>query len=175
VNYFEFYGLPVSFLTDQEQLKKKFFEHSRSYHPDFHTLASEEHQATALEKSTLNNQAYRVLSDFDQRMKYILDLFGKLKEEGENKVPDDFLMEMMELNEGVMELEMQPSLEKKEDLIQQIDGISQEAIDEIKELLVRERIDELQEAEWSLISAYYLKNRYLRRLRENIQHISDNL
>ncbi len=173
MNYFEFYGLPVSFLTDLEQLKKKFYEHNRSYHPDFHTLASEEHQATVLEKSTLNNQAYRVLSDFDLRMKYILDLSGKLKEEGENKVPDDFLMEMMELNEGVMELEMQPSREKKGDLIQQIDRISQEAMDEIKPLLTSGRIDELTDAEWSLISAYYLKNRYLRRLRENIQNISE--
>lgn len=175
MNYFEFYGLPVSFLTDQEQLKKKFYEHSRSYHPDFHTLASEEHQATVLEKSTLNNQAYRVLSDFDQRMKYILDLFGKLKEEGENKVPDDFLMEMMELNEGVMELEMEPSPEKKEDLIRQTDDISQASLDEIRPLLAREHVEELDEAEWSLISAYYLKNRYLRRLRENIQNISENL
>jgi molecular chaperone HscB len=37
-----------------------------------------------LELSTLNNNAYKTLSDFDKRMKYILELKEVLGEEGKN-------------------------------------------------------------------------------------------
>ena len=108
-NYFEFYGLPESLELDEHLLKKKFYAHSRSFHPDFHTLASEEEQEKMLLQASLNNIAYKTLASFDSRLKHLLTLHGKLETEGENKVPQDFLMEMMDLNEGLMELEMEPS------------------------------------------------------------------
>merc|ERR1712127_1087704 len=58
-----------------------------------------------LELSTLNNNAFKTLSNFDKRMKYILELKEVLGEEGKNKIPQEFLMEMMEINENLMELE----------------------------------------------------------------------
>ena len=58
-----------------------------------------------LELSTLNNEAYKTLSDFDKRMKYILEIKAVLDEEGKNQIPQDFLMEMMDINEQLMELE----------------------------------------------------------------------
>ncbi len=171
MNYFEFYGIPVSFLPDQDLLKRKFYEISRSFHPDFHTLASEEEQEIALEKATMNNRVFRVLSDFDQRLRYILDLHGKLRAEGENKVPEDFLMEMMDLNEGIMELEMEPSAEKKSELIRDIESLRQEALQSIEPMLTIEHVDDLREAEWTALTDYYLKSRYLHRLKANIEKL----
>jgi molecular chaperone HscB len=171
VNYFEFYGLPVSFLPDQELLKRKFYEISRSFHPDFYTLATDEEQEIALEKATINNRVFRVLSDFDERLRYILELYGKLQAEGENKVPEDFLMEMMELNEGIMELEMEPSAEKKSELIREIENLRQEALQSIEPMLTCEHVDDLTEPEWTALTDYYLKSRYLVRLKVNIEKL----
>ncbi|MBK8505788.1 MAG: Fe-S protein assembly co-chaperone HscB [Saprospiraceae bacterium] len=174
MHYFEFYDLPVSFQMDLDVLKRKYYEISRSVHPDFHTLASESLQEAMLEKSTVNNRAYKTLSDFDQRLKYILDLFGKLKEEGENKVPQDFLMEMMELNESLMELEMEASDEIKGNLLTHIRLLEKQALNEIQLILEVADVSVLTNDEWNGITDYYLKSRYLKRLLDNINNMKDN-
>lgn len=171
VNYFEFYGLPVSFQLDEQELKRKYYSLSRDFHPDFHTLADAGQQASALEKSTLNNQAFKTLSDFESRLKYILDHFGKLKSEGENQVPQDFLLEMMDINESLMELEMDPTEAGRRDLIETLGQIEKENLTEIAEILKKE-VNSLTEGEWSALSAYYLKNQYLKRLHENIDKLT---
>ena len=96
MNYFELYDIPVSFKVDKKALKKKFYELSRKFHPDFYTLEGEAKQAEILELSSLNNEAYKVLKDFNKRMKYVLDLKKIIAEEGKNKIPQAFLMEMMD-------------------------------------------------------------------------------
>ncbi len=83
MNFFEFYNIPIAFKLDEAALKKTFYANSKKYHPDFHTLESEDKQDEILELSTINTEAYKILSDFDKRMKYILDLKGTMAAEGE--------------------------------------------------------------------------------------------
>ena len=90
MNYFEFFDIPVSFFPDEAALKRYYYENSKKYHPDFYTLESEDRQAEVLELSTFNNEAYKTLSDFDKRMKYILTLEDALAEEGANQLPPGF-------------------------------------------------------------------------------------
>ena len=168
MNYFEFYDLPVSFQIDLDTLKRKYYEISRSAHPDFHTLASEAKQEEMLERSTINNRAYKTLIDFDRRLKYILDLFGKLKAEGENKVPQDFLMEMMDLNESLMELQTEPSKERENAILKEIAQFEEQSLMEIQSTLAVEDLYVLSEKQWAELTDHYLKSRYLKRIRENI-------
>ena len=72
VDYFEFYGLPVTFHPDAAEIKRKFYELSKKYHPDFYINEPEEKQAEVLELSTINNKAYQVLSNPQKRVHYIL-------------------------------------------------------------------------------------------------------
>ncbi|WP_184549197.1 Fe-S protein assembly co-chaperone HscB [Mucilaginibacter sp. FT3.2] len=102
-NYFEFYGIPESFNVEPAMLKKKFYELSKLYHPDFHAGENEEKQQEILELSTLNNKAYQVLTDPARRMEYILKLYDLVSEGAKPQLPTDFLMEMMEINERLME------------------------------------------------------------------------
>jgi molecular chaperone HscB len=69
MNYFEFYELPVTFIGDDGEVKKKFLENSRKYHPDFYVNESKEQQDDMLGLSTLNTKAFQTLTDFDKRMK----------------------------------------------------------------------------------------------------------
>lgn len=62
-SYFELYDLPPTFKVDEALLKKKFYALSKEFHPDYYANESKEKQDEILELSTLNNKAYKVLSD----------------------------------------------------------------------------------------------------------------
>jgi len=101
VNFFELYGLSPGFRPDAAQVKKKYYELSRQFHPDRFVQGGSEAMEEALRMSSLNNQAYRTLSDADATMSYMLKLHGVLEDEEKYSLPPAFLMEMMELNELV--------------------------------------------------------------------------
>ncbi len=167
-NYFDFFGLTPSPKVDQGLLKRSFYANSKRFHPDFHTLESDDRQQEVLEKSTLNNQAFKVLSDDDQRLRHLLELKGSLGEEGSNQVPQDFLMEIMEVNEALMELEFEDdpaARQKLEGLIAQLEA----DLDREVAPVIDHYDDNAAEAEQlTALKDYYLKRRYLLRLREKI-------
>lgn len=168
MNYFEFYNIPVSFLLDEAAVKKTFYQNSKKYHPDFYTLESEEKQLEVLEMSTLNNEAYKTLSDFDKRMKYILEIKGTLAEEGKNQIPQDFLMEMMDINENLMELEFDFDAGKFNQVKEELKTLESNLLNTVQPHL--EKFDEKNPNETELIEVknYYLKKRYLLRIHENL-------
>ena len=127
MNHFQFFDLPVSFYLDEKLLKKRFLLNSKKYHPDFFTLATQEKQAEILERSTHNNLAYKTLSNFDSRMKYILSEKGILGEKGKNTIPQIFLMEVMDIQEAIMELEFGFDEKAYNQAIQAVNELAQRA------------------------------------------------
>lgn len=170
MNYYEFFELPVQLDIDLDKLKRKFYQNSKAFHPDFFTLSSSEAQAEALEKSSLNNEGYKVLMNFDQRLKYFLEIHDQLDEEGQNKIPQDFLMDMMEVNEQLMELEF----DFDPDVYQQIQTAFQAKSTALKEAVQKIfsiEAGQLTEDQWAALKSFYLKNQYLKRLKNNLQSI----
>ena len=78
MNYFELFDIPVSLSVDKDSIKKKFYELSRKYHPDFYSQASEEEQGEVLQMSALLNKAFKVFSNQNETIKYTLQLKGLL-------------------------------------------------------------------------------------------------
>ncbi len=167
MDYFEFYGIPADFQLNLKGLKLTYLQNSKKYHPDFHTDKTEEEQARFLELSTLNNEAYKVLSDLDKRMKYILDQKGLLQE-GKDKLPQDFLMEMMDINEAIMELEFEPDEDKLKQLHEDVSELIRSLNGEMESTLLNYNPNNPDEGELSRIKNYYLKRRYIWRIRENL-------
>lgn len=168
MNYFEFFEIPVSFQPDEAQLKTTFYANSKKYHPDFYTLESEEKQMEVLELSTLNNEAYKTLSDFDKRMKYILELKGALAEEGKNQIPQDFLMEMMDINENLMELEFDFDEKKYEQVKAELQSMEASMLTSVQPYLENFDENSTNDSELNAIKNYYLKKRYILRIQENL-------
>jgi molecular chaperone HscB len=168
MNYFEFFGIPISFKIDKSALKRTFYANSKKYHPDFFTLESEEKQTEILELSTLNNEAYKTLNDFDKRLKYILDIKGILEEEGQNKLPQTFLMEMMDLNEVMMELQFDYSEAEAEKVKQMVEAKEQEIYAEVADIIEAYDEKNTPDSELSKVKDYFLKKRYLLRIFENL-------
>ncbi|RMG78082.1 MAG: Fe-S protein assembly co-chaperone HscB [Bacteroidetes bacterium] len=168
MNYFEFYQIPVTFKVDEAALKRIFYQNSKKYHPDYFTLDSDEEQAKALELSTLNNEAYRTLSDFDKRMKYILEMKGVMGEEGKNTLPQDFLMEMMDLNEALMELRFDYDEKKAREVRQMLENQEVKIYESVKEIIENYDDSTTPEADLLKVKDFYLKKRYLLRILENL-------
>ena len=173
MDYFELYGLPISFNPDLKLVKLKFYELSKKYHPDFFINETEEKQQEVLELSTLNNKAFQVLNDPQKRIHYILSLKGLL-EEGENyKLPQSFLMEMMDVNEALMDLQFEPDAARLAQVKLEIDGIEASLNQELESLAnaFDHQDPATQEATLLAIKDVYYRSKYLYRIRESLAKI----
>lgn len=168
MKYFELYELPISFLVDEVAVKKKYFTLSRQTHPDFFSNVDADKQAAILETSTLVNKAFQTLSDFDKRMKYILLEKGILQEEEKFMLPQDFLIEMMELNEALMEVKMEGDPSAMADMESNINRIDTELTAEILPLLEAYHHDEKDPAVFLAIKTFYFKRKYLQRVKNQL-------
>ena len=65
MNYFELFDIPETLTPDAATIKKKFYELSRKYHPDFYTQSSEGEQSDMMEKAALLNKAYKAFQQKD--------------------------------------------------------------------------------------------------------------
>lgn len=170
-DYFAFYGLPEAFLLDEAALKRKYYQLSRELHPDFHAQDTPAAQAEALRLSTLNTDAYRTLADPDARMAYLLGQHGLLAEgSAQNQLPPDFLLEVMELNEQLMELEMEPDPATSAQVSQQVTALAATLDAGIGPVLAGypQLPPDHRPAALVQVRTYYLKKRYLLRLQQQL-------
>ena len=167
MNYFEFYELPVSFHVDQKQVKRKFYELSKKYHPDFFVNHTTEKQAEILELATLNNKAYQVLSNPGKLVKYVLELEGMLEEGEKYQLPQAFLMDMMEL-------EFDEGGYVPAEVHEQVRGIEQELQQELERFTNEfDRVDKMQRAEClKEIKDIWYRQKYLLRIRDSLNRFA---
>jgi len=101
-NYFSFFKLPIKYHLDLSSLEAKFYELSRKFHPDFFSQASEVERRYSTDKTSMLNDAYRILKDPIKRANYLLTLQGFQPKKAQT--PPDLLEEIFELNEQIEDL-----------------------------------------------------------------------
>ncbi len=170
MEYFELFDIPVAFILDEAALNASFIQLSRECHPDLYTLAPEEKQDEMLERSTEINKAYKVLKDFDLRLKYILTQKGAMGGEGQDKLPQAFLMEMMDINETIMELQFDPDPAMTKKAKEQISAFDVELQASIAGILQAPNAVQ-NESTLAAAKDYYLKKKYLKRIYENLDKV----
>lgn len=174
MRYFEFFDLPVAFQLDEQLLRERFLRNSKKYHPDFFALDSPEKQQEVLELSSLNNAAYRTLSDPDQRMRYILAESGLL-EEGQQDLPQSFLQEMMAINEALMELEFDPDPTALANTLTAVATLENNLEREVAPYLASFEANTPTAPEHlAAIKKFFLKKRYLLRIKENLSKFANH-
>jgi Fe-S protein assembly co-chaperone HscB len=110
-DYFAILGIDRKFEIDLAQLRQKYLQQSRAFHPDFHLDKSAEELKEMEEKSALFNQAWTCLKDDLSRLEHLIELHGIEREK--ISLPQTFLMEMMDLNEQ-LEMEGETEVLKQE-------------------------------------------------------------
>ena len=107
-NYFEIFGLPVSYEVDVKGLADRFRELQREMHPDRFAASTEHEKRLSMQWSSLINTAHDTLKAALPRAIYMMTLKGR--EVDHNPVlPPAFLMEQIELREELEALEDDPA------------------------------------------------------------------
>lgn len=154
-------------------MKSRYLQNCKKYHPDFHSLADPEVQEEVLEMSTLNNLAYQTLSDFYKRMKYILQSLDMLEEEEKHNLAADFLMEMMEINEELMELEFDFDPGAFQSLSDKIAAMEAEEKSSILQVLENPAVlSPENRTQLNFVKEFYFRHKYILRIREKLNNFA---
>ena len=107
-NYFELFGLPVTFNVDLALLAERYRAVQGSVHPDRFADAGDRERRLSLQYATLANEAYATLKSPLKRAIYLMQLRGRdLAAEGTGGEQMDpaFLMQQIELREALEEID----------------------------------------------------------------------
>lgn len=169
MNHFEFYKIPVAFSVNDSVVRQTYLQNSKKYHPDFHTLSSEAEQAQMLEFSTRNNEAFKTLSDPDKRVGYVLEIKGLIGQTNENpSLPQDFLMEMMDINEALMELEFDFDAARYASTLNAVKSLENEIDTSVQPILSSWTETAGSNTDLEKVREFFFKKRYLLRIKENL-------
>lgn len=103
-DFFELYDMPRTLHPEQGAVRKAYYALSRRFHPDMTSAGGDAADAQeVLRMAALNNEARATFADPDRLLAYVLKLHGVLEDEEQYRLPQDFLMDMMDLNEAVDE------------------------------------------------------------------------
>jgi Fe-S protein assembly co-chaperone HscB len=100
---FEIFGLEPAFAIDHAALKRRLLESSRRMHPDYFATAGADLRERAERNTAELNLAYDVLADDLTRADWLVTFLGGPDENQERKMPETFLMEVLEWNEALEE------------------------------------------------------------------------
>jgi molecular chaperone HscB len=158
MNYFELFGIPVGFVFDPVKLNQTYISLQKKYHPDYFGQSNEEDQSKALELSSMVNKAYRTFKSKDLTLQYFLQMKGLMEEGEQYKLPPDFLMEVMDLNELKMDGAAQEEITRKAQMLEE------EIFSEIKPFLDGYEDEKTTNSDLLKIKDYYYKKKYIDRL-----------
>jgi len=170
MNYFEIFGIPIQLKVDKKELPKKFFELSRKFHPDFYANTTPSEQNRALEITANLNKAFKTFQNPDDTIKYVLQLKELIEEEEKYQLPPDFLMEVLEINEKLMDAEDDPEL--KVSLQSAINNLQSEIYEPVKETVEHYQDGVTTEKELLQVKEYYYKKKYLHRIQQQLNGMS---
>jgi len=101
MKFYQALGLDPKLALDSEDLKKRFYERSRQWHPDRFGRAPEAERQQSLDMTALLNDGFRTLKDPIARAEYFLESRGISPSKNP---PPELLEEVFELNMALEEL-----------------------------------------------------------------------
>ena len=92
-NFFELFGLPVSYDVDLNQVQHHYMELQKQVHPDKFANASDQEKRLSMQQTSWINEAQTTLKDPVLRATYLLKLKGvDINLENETTMDSGFLM-----------------------------------------------------------------------------------
>ncbi|MBI3546968.1 MAG: co-chaperone HscB [Gammaproteobacteria bacterium] len=171
-NYFELFGLPVSFELDVNNLAARYRDLQRHVHPDKFANASDTERRLSLQMAGLINEAFQTLKDPVQRGRYLLSLRGvDLGEETDTAMDPVFLMQQMEWRENLDEVRQTKNPHKQlVQLANQIEKRMQESIGRFRSAFSAETPEGLKQAR-NLVR----EMQFLGKMRQEIDSLEEEL
>ena len=151
MNYFELFGLPVTFNVDAEQLRRKY----------------------ELQKDSVPQakKGYEVLSDPDLTLEHVLKIKGLLPA-GEVYEPDpQFTLEVMDINEELTELEFDEQREQLMNVEQKTDRLLIKIIEDVTPVLDNYSEDTATEEALLQVKEYWYQKKYIQGILDRIRGV----
>ncbi|MDM7859690.1 co-chaperone HscB [Alteromonas sp. ASW11-36] len=134
-NYFELFGLPVTYELDLAALSQTYQELQRLTHPDRFADQGQQQQRIALQKNSLVSDGYSVLKSPARRAEHLLSLRGiELAGETQTMQDMDFLMQQMEWREMLADV----TADSGEEVIEELHEIIEAQHKQLYQALQRE-------------------------------------
>ena len=160
---FELLGLDVTMEVDAADLRKRLRRFTKLVHPDYFATSSPEQRELAEGHNARLNEAYRIVKDDARRADWIVRHLGGPTEKDLGAMPQEFLMEVMELRE-----EADEAIERSDDeaIGRLLEQSAQLVDDTMREL--GKAIDETKDLDEAVTQAQRL--RYYLRLHERLNN-----
>ena len=167
--YFDMVGLDRRYHLSLRELEERYHAGAREHHPDRHVRDAERQRvASALATAELT-EAYRTLKDPVKRAEYLLELEGVriADERSAHPVAPGFLVEIMELREGLEEARGAKDEARVQALGADVRGRSERAMAEVGALF--QRYDGGDRAALPAIADALVALRYYRRFLDELE------
>lgn len=160
-NYYTLYDIPLTVQVDATVLKRKYYQLSKLYHPDYYDVSTSKlTKAENLELSARVNEGYTLLQNPTATLGYVLRLVGAVLPNEKYVLSPDFLMEVMELNETI------------DTATTAVINTLNEELAAVIQPLIKKNVTELGQVELTQLKDYYYKNKYLNRLLQRTEGVS---
>ena len=101
-NFFNLFGMAVSFALDESVLVDRFRELQKQLHPDKYASAPDAERRWSMQAASFVNEGFQTLNNDLRRALYLLELNGiSTDEETDTRMAPEFLMEQMEYREAL--------------------------------------------------------------------------
>ena len=168
MDYYKLFSIPATPLVDKITVKKKFFELSRKYHPDFADNTDENSIENTLAISSAINKAYKILNSPVLSVQYFLQYKNVISDEEKYPLPADFLMDMMDINELLEEAKLSNNQTLIEDVKGDMKATEDTLYNEIRDIIECKSEEVIDEKSMEMLKEYYYKKKYIRRILDDI-------
>ena len=159
MNYYELFEIDEAPVVDRNVVSKKFIDLQKKFHPDFYTNENEAEKEFAMEQSANINKAYKTFTNKENTIEYFLRLKDIITADEKFNLPPEFLMEMMELNEG---------FDDSENIEKQIEQFGKNLEEDVKYLIDPAQQTEFSPTQLQDLKMYYYKKKYLNRILDRL-------
>jgi molecular chaperone HscB len=172
-SFFEILGVPRHYHLDPSALEQRFHDESRRLHPDRHARADGPTRVKNALAAAQLNEAYRTLREPIRRAEYLLKLEGIDVGDEKKTVAGEFLVEIMELREGLMDARLEQDVGRVRSLATDV---------RVRQATIRATLDaefsRYEEGERGVLPAIaeaLVADRYFRRFLDEVEAFEDTL
>jgi molecular chaperone HscB len=170
MNYFELFDLPLSFVLDETVVKNRYDELIDKYRPDPEKADFSVPQHITEDKISLVEDAYLVFSNPDETIAYLLEL-KKFVPDTHYGFSPQFMMEVKDINEELMELELDEKQEQLIEVEQKVNTLMIKIYEDIAPVIESYEEDTNSEETLLQVKDFYYQKKYLQGILDRINVI----
>ncbi len=169
MDHFQRLGQPRQHDLDRDALEAAYLERAAAAHPDKVDPGDSAAKRAAMEASAAINEAYRALRDAVRRAEYLvklggIDLDSSDPKTGAPKMPQSFLIEMIEQRERLGDAQAQGA--------EALDALREE-VESKMEGVLSQAVEAVRAQAFTDAAEHLVVRRYLQRLVEEIDRLED--